>query len=56
MQIVKILAEKSAPGLKPEIEALEKREAESVKKTLDVYAGATGGVDQIDDKAENDSD
>ncbi len=42
--------------MKPEIEALEKREAGSVNKTLDVYAGVTGGEDQINDKVDDDTD
>jgi hypothetical protein len=48
-----VLADKSAPGLKPEIEALAKREQEAIKKVLSAYSGATGGEDQLDDKADD---
>jgi hypothetical protein len=48
-----ILAEKCSPNLKPEIEALKKREEDALKKALSAYSGATGGEDQIDDKADD---
>lgn len=51
--IVMILANKKALGLKPEIEDLQKKELDAFKETLAAYSGATGGEDQLDDKADD---
>jgi len=49
----RILAEKHFPGMKSELDELRTRESETAKKMLAVYSNATGGEDQLDDKADD---
>ena len=47
------LVEKAPENLKPEFVVLNEQIEKTVKHTMEVYDGATGGEDQIDDKIDD---
>lgn len=51
--LMDLLVEKSSPAQKPEALELKARSRKSFDEVMKVYEGATGGEDQITDKADD---